>query len=63
MNLESLIRYSKVFDCPIVALLPAQFHQTISVQLIDVLAAVALLPEEKQNKIAAMIRMVIDLAA
>ena len=63
MNLESLLRYSKVFDCPIVALLPAKFHQTISAQLLDVLARVALLPEEKQNKIAAMIRAAIDLAA
>lgn len=63
MTLESLIRYSKVFDCPMVALLPAKFHQNISGQLLDVLTAVAVLPEEKQNKIAAMIRMAIDLAA
>jgi len=46
-----------------VALLPAKFHQNISGQLLDVLTAVAVLPEEKQNKIAAMIRMAIDLAA
>ena len=63
MTLESLVRYSKVFDCPMVALLPAKFHQNISGQLLDVLTAVAVLPEEKQNKIAAMIRMAIDLAA
>jgi len=63
MTLESLVRYSKVFDCPMVALLPAKFHQNISGQLLDVLTAVAVLPEEKQNKIAAMIWMAIDLAA
>lgn len=63
MNLESLVRYSKVFDCPIAALLPAKFHQNISVQLLEILTEVAVLPEEKQNKIAAMIRMAIDLAA
>ena len=54
MNLESLVRYSQVFSCPITALLPAKFRQNISPQLLDVLAAVAVLPEEKQNTIAAM---------
>ena len=63
MNLESLVRYSQVFSCPITSLLPMKFRQNISPQLLDVLAAVAVLPEEKQNTIAAMIRMAIDLAA
>lgn len=63
MNLESLVRYSQVFSCPITALLPAKFRQNISPQLLDVLAAVVVLPEEKQNTIAAMIRMAINLAA
>ena len=63
MNLESLVRYSRVFNCPITSLLPMKFRQNISPQLIDVLVAVAVLPEEKQNTIAAMIRMAINLAA
>ena len=63
MNLESLVRYSQVFGCPITALLPAKFRQNISTQLLDVLMAAAVLPEEKQNKIAAMIRIAFDLAA
>ena len=63
MNLESLIRYTRVFGCPRTGLLPAKFRQNISPQLLEVLAAVAVLPEEKQNTIAAMIRMTIDLTA
>ena len=63
MNLETLLRYSQVFDCPITALLPAKFRQDISSALLEVLDEVAALPEQKQNTIAAMIRMAIDLAA
>lgn len=63
MNLESLIRYSRVFGCQITSLLPAKFRQNISPQLLDVLTAVAVLPVEQQDKIAAMIQMAIDLVA
>ena len=63
MNLESLVRYSRVFNCSITALLPAKFRQNISSQLLEVLTAITALSEEKQDKIAAMIRMAIDLAA
>ena len=61
MKLESLVRYSRVFGCPITALLPAKFRQNISPQLLAALTAVTALSEEKQNKIAAMIRIAIDL--
>lgn len=63
MNLESLMRYSRAFNCPVIALLPAKFRQGLPAMLLDVLVEVAGLPEEKQNKIAAMIKTAIELAA
>lgn len=63
MNLESLMRYANVFNCPVAALLPAKFRQGLSTKLLEMLVEVAGLPEEKQNKIAAMIKTAIELAA
>ena len=59
MNLESLLRYSKVFECSMEALLPEKFRQNMSSQLPDAFAELAVLPEEKQNQIAALIRIAI----
>lgn len=63
MNLEMLLRYASVFDCPVTALLPERFRQKLSSAMMETFTAVALLPKEKQDRIAAMIWIAIGLAA